>query len=173
MKKKNILFTILAITIFSLLLQLLMSKTGIWINLTSSMPPGIYLQQERSFNKNDYVISCLPKEASVISHERGYLGYGKCYMHTAPVGKKLIALEGDHALIDERGIHINGELLKNTSPMKYDGEGRAMSHAHIKRKLEKNEILLALDNPRSFDSRYFGVVPRENLQAKIVPLYLF
>ena len=173
MKNFKILILVVGIVLLSLFLQLFLSQTGLWINLTSSMPPGIYVQEQSEIKRNDYVISCLPKEVASISYQRGYLGYGNCYLHTAPVGKKLVAMEGDLAQIDYNGIRVNGKLIKGTKPSAFDGKGRIMEIKQFKRKLAKNEILLALENPRSYDSRYFGAISDKELQAKIVPLYLF
>ena len=60
--------------------------TGIWVNLSSSVPPGIYREDGGSISRGDCVLSCIPGSAAYIALERGYVGWGGCPFHTAPVG---------------------------------------------------------------------------------------
>lgn len=173
MKSKFLLKIVFAVIFLSAVVQLFFSYAGMWINLTSSMPPGIYLEKKGEIHRNDYVISCLPSNAAKLGQERRYVGYGNCHLHTAPVGKKMVARAGDHAQIDKDGIRVNGKLLRNTEPSLFDAQKRNLKHFELKRKLEDNEVLLAVEKKNSFDARYFGPSSVADIRSTVEPLYLF
>lgn len=163
-----------AIVAFSATLQFSLYSGGLWINLTSSMPQGIYRQhKDRILHTGDHVLSCIPRKAALEAYARGYLGYGSCSEHTAPVGKKIVAQIGDHVKIDESGISVNGKRLSYTRPSTHDGHGAALEYFAMDRMLVQNELLLASQAFNSFDSRYFGVVNNDSLRGVLTPVYLF
>lgn len=171
---KRVLKIAIAVIVFSAALQGVLYGGGMWLNLTSSMPQGIYRQEPRKTpHPGDHVLSCIPKKAAVEAYTRGYLGFGTCPGHTAPVGKELCAQGGDHVVIDEQGIWVNGILLENTLPRPRDGEGRRMELYAMDRVLEDDELLLASRRPESYDSRYFGTVDGGAVRGVITPIYLF
>lgn len=171
---KRVLKTACAVVIFSAALQAMLYGGGLWLNLTSSMPQGIYRQDtQRTPRTGDRVLSCIPEKAAVEAYARGYLGYGSCPGHTAPVGKEICAQGGDHVVIDRLGIRVNGTILRHTEPRPHDGHGKPLRVYEMDRVLDENELLLASRVPNSFDARYFGTVERDATRGVITPLYLF
>ena len=90
----QILISLFTLTcIFSFLLNYL----NAWINVSSSLPVGIYLikKDDGKPKKGDLVLSCIPKLYANLAFERGYLTSGKCENKIAPVGKYIAAAKGD------------------------------------------------------------------------------
>ena len=173
MKKIKALKMIVAIVSFALALQLVLSSSGIWVNLTSSMPQGVYKSNDDKIQRNDYVLSCLPYDIAPLAKDRGYVGYGQCPANSGLIGKKMLGLPGDLARIDQDGITINGVLLPGTAPKRFDRQGNSLPKIRIDRNLGADEYIIATNKPQSYDSRYFGPVHSEDLKQKIEPLYLF
>ncbi len=173
MSIKKILKLGVTVVSFSVALELVLSSSGIWINLTSSLPQGIYKAKAERPLRNDYVLSCLPESIATTAKKRGYVGYGNCPAGSAPIGKKMIGMPGDLARIDQNGIMINGTLMQGTAPKRFDGSGNTMPSIRIERNLSADEYILATSSPRSYDSRYFGPLRQSDIKEKIEPLYLF
>ena len=173
MSLKKILKLSATVVSFSVALELVLSSSGIWVNLTSSMPQGVYHAKADRPLRNDYVLSCLPEGIAATAKKRGYVGYGSCPAGTSPIGKKMIGMPGDLARIDHNGIMINGVLMQGTAPRRFDGSGNSMPAMRIERNLSADEYILATSSPRSYDSRYFGPVHQSDIRQKIEPLYLF
>ncbi len=146
---------------------------GIWVNLSSSIPPGIYHQAEGAILRGDCVLSCVPSSAAALAYERHYIGYGNCPMSTAPVGKYAVGLPGDQARINQEGIVINGTKLNSTKPLELDIEKRTLEPFMLDRQLSEDEYLLAGKTKESYDSRYFGPVSKKEIKGKIEAVYLF
>lgn len=146
---------------------------GIWVNLSSSVPPGIYREDGGIIARGDCVLSCIPADAAYVALERGYVGWGGCPFHTAPVGKLAAGIPGDKARISKSGIEINGLALAKSTPLAADAEGRKLAPYSLDRTLEDGEYLLAGTSAQSYDSRYFGPAGKDDVKGRIKPLYLF
>ncbi len=146
---------------------------GIWVNLSSSVPPGIYREEEGSIARGDCVLSCIPGSAAYIALERGYVGWGGCPFHTAPVGKLAAGIPGDQARISQSGIEINGQALPKSVPLGADAQGRELAPYSLDRTLKDGEYLLAGTSAQSYDSRYFGPAGKDEIKGRIKPIYLF
>lgn len=76
--------------------------------------------------------------------------------------KRVIAEEGDKLEIDKDKVSINGNILKEDYLLK-DGKECNFS-GRISCVLQKGELFLLGDNRNnSYDSRYFGIVSRNNV----------
>ena len=165
----QILISLFTLTcIFSFLLNYL----NAWINVSSSLPIGIYLikKDDGKPKKGDLVLSCIPKLYANLAFERGYLTSGKCENKIAPIGKYIAAAKGDKVQTASDGIYINGKLIKNSKAQKYDENGFKMFTQSINRTLYDNEILLLNEKENSFDSRYFGIIDTNFIIGKLEPL---
>src|SRR3990167_7537765 len=93
------LFRFVWITGFSLLIILgLLRLSPLRVNLSSSMPIGVYLQLPNDWiDRGDIVAVCLPEAIASEGKEKGYLLSGQCPGDTKPVLKEFIALPGDAA----------------------------------------------------------------------------
>ena len=147
---------------------------GVWVNLSSSMEPGIYREHPLEIpQRGQRVLACLPVPFAILGLERGYLAPGNCPGGSAPAGKRIAGVPGDRVEISGRGIRVNGLMLEQSAPLKRDGAGRALEGAHFSGILNDGQYVLKGRGTSSFDSRYFGAVPREDLIAAIEPLYFF
>lgn len=148
-------------------------KKNFTINVTASMPLGIYRLTEESVQVNDDVILCPPEREGRVGVERGYLLKGECPCGSAPVLKRIVAVPGDQVAINTIGIFVNGELLKNTMPLRTDSLNRRMPTQNLSKQLEANECLVVSHNDaRGFDSRYFGIVGFQQLK-KVKPVWIW
>ena len=138
---------------------------GLRVNPTPSLPKGIY----RVFSDNsgpgapgkgDLVSFCLEGEYAALARERGYLEAGSCPSGLRPLLKRLAGLPGD--FVDPASFPIRS----------VDSQGRPMPSALQAGIIPPGLALVLADHPGSFDSRYFGLIPLENLQ-RVEPVFLF
>lgn len=147
---------------------------GVRVNATKSIPLGIYWITGEPVTKNVYVIFCPPTEESFLeARKRGYLAAGFCDGELGYMMKKVLAAKGDTVLFSESGVQVNGETLPLSARMPADKFGRAMPFPtpgpHL---LKEGDLLLMSDvNPKSFDSRYFGLVNRKQIKSVITPIF--
>ncbi|MCL1603553.1 conjugative transfer signal peptidase TraF [Succinatimonas hippei] len=164
------------ISLFTLVLifSFLLTYLNAWINVSSSLPKGIYLIKNDASapKKGDLVLSCIPNLYADLAFERGYLTSGKCHNKIAPVGKYVAATTGDKVETTLDGIYINKKLIKNSQAQVKDAQGREMFRQNINRMLQANEILLLNEKENSFDSRYFGIVDTKLLIGKLEALVI-
>lgn len=216
---KLVLFCCGALFCLSLISNVLLSLGGFYINISSSLPYGIYkveyrhgiehglfglkgikdrtLQSlfeqslsdehgsalsahivERNLRpeRGELVLACLNARLAAFASERNYLGAGKCPGGYAPVGKKVVALEGDYIAITSKGVLVNGVLQENSQLVAVDGQGRAMpAYCEVggNYRLESDEVLLINEKAQSFDSRYFGPLKSYSIVARLYPYWLW
>ena len=112
------------------------------------MPIGLYqLSQDNYFQKDDLVILY-----SDITH--GFLL------------KKIAATAGDLVNTNREGVHINGISIKNTKVFEFGSHQERLNFTPMNRILEKNEIFVVGEHPKSFDSRYFGAIDINKSRVK-------
>lgn len=120
------------------------------------MPIGLYqLSQDNDFQKDDLVILY-----SDITH--GFLL------------KKIAATAGDLVNTNREGVHINDISIKNTKVFEFGSHQERLNFTPMNRILEKNEIFVVGEHPKSFDSRYFGAIDiNKSRVKKIKPVLIF
>lgn len=145
---------------------------GIRIVFTSSISKGIYFSTRydgKAIARNESVCFYPPRPSWMA--DRTYLGAGE------PICKHTLGLPGD--LVEARGEEIfichaaqceSAGMLKRT-----DSQGRAVQPAFS----SKTVIPLgqyyfgSTEHPRSFDSRYFGLVGASAVTVRITPIWKF
>jgi len=152
--------------------SLLCWLAGIRLNLSGSMPRGIYRIVHERPVRGAIVLACLPPQIAAYAHERGYVPNGSCPDGSAPIGKPVIAAGGDTVVLAEDGVRIGGQLVRNSKPLSRDGKGRPLLHVPLGTYVAGPEEIWLLSNhsERSFDSRYFGPVPRSGVVAIVRPI---
>lgn len=144
------------------------------INVTSSLPYGLYKKVDKTdICKGDIILFCLEGEQAEFAKKRNYLTFGSCPNDMAPIGKKVIATKDDHITLNNEGIKVNGTLLEKTAPLAFDGEGRDLPLKVIDRSLNDNEYFTASQKEDSFDSRYFGVISKSQISGLLIPVFTF
>ena len=124
---------------------------GLRVNLTPSLPKGVYLLCPGTPGKGDLVSFCLEGDFADLARERGYLQAGSCPTGLRPLLKKVAGLPGDA---------IPGDL--HIWPV--DSLGRAVPSALQEGVIPYGMALVLVEHPGSFDGRYFGFVPLESLR---------
>lgn len=167
-------YWLLSISIFTAAVSLAYF-IGIRINTSKSFPPGVYIvSKANTYNKNDLVLFCPPNKAVIQDAiERGYIDTGRCDSGTVPIIKRIVGMSGDYVEFTP-SVKINNSVLPGSIRLKVDGENRALPQLPPFT-VSINSFFAYSDHaPRnSFDSRYFGDVPMENIIGTIRPLVLF
>ncbi len=169
---KKIAKAVMAVGLFMVLIALLFLlffSLGYRLNLTASMPQGVYKITGDKPQRGDTVIFCLDSDNlfTTLAKERGYIGPGSCVGGMQPLLKILVGLPGDTVTVTLKGIVVNGQLLANTVRPKSDSQGRPMPPSL----LQSGDIpqglalVIAQEHGNSFDSRHFGLIPQSGLQV--------
>tara|TARA_R110002126_G_scaffold185860_1_gene334468 strand:+ start:18810 stop:19310 length:501 start_codon:yes stop_codon:yes gene_type:complete len=133
----------------------------VW-NASASAPIGLYRVVSGAPKRGDLVLISPPKSIAKLAAERRYLPLG------VPLIKRIAAVAGDDVCVFDGAIIINGEIA--APRLEVDREGRPMPRWNECRALEADEIFLLLKPADSFDSRYFGPVPRAQIIGRLAPL---
>lgn len=145
---------------------------GLRLNISGSIAPGVYRLSMAPPIRGSLVLVCLPAVTAGFARERGYLGRGSCTDGSSPVGKTVVALERDTVDVYATGISVNGHMLPNSRARDRDSRGRLLPRMQHGRYLVQDGVvwLLSTYSESSFDSRYFGAVPRKNIIASLRPV---
>jgi conjugative transfer signal peptidase TraF len=151
---------------------LLGDRLGLRINLTRSIPIGLYQQIDAPIARGALVEACLPQDIATLGRKRGYLRGGSCPDGTEPVGKTVAAVTGDTVELTDQALIVNATKLPDSATLDIDREGRAMhKFPRGTYAVAADEVwLVATSNPRSWDSRYYGPIPLENIRSAVRPL---
>ena len=100
---------------------------------------------------------------------------GTSIISDEPVAKLIAALPGDTVRLSDQALIVNGAEFPASASATTDREGRAMHKfprgTYI---VSPHEAwLISTFNPRSWDSRYYGPIPLENIRSVVRPLLTF
>ena len=169
MRFKIIIALIISFSIFSTISYIL----GYRLNLSSSIPPGIYkLDKKATYTKGDLVIFCLSEKEAKYAKMKGYIGMGiVCPAFSVPLTKYITAAAGDSISIDS-DIIINGKDVLNSVVLKTDHEGHQTKRIKYHNRILKEDeyILFSNYNPNSYDSRYYGIIHHNQIIGKSSPI---
>lgn len=153
----------------------LLHTIGYRINLTESIPIGLYRITSAAPIKNAFVIFCPDDRKSFrLARDRGYIdpalycdGYG--YLM-----KKVVAVSGDTLSVTNTGVFVNNTLIPYSKPKLQDGMNRALPQWQvINYQLQKNEIMtMTSQSEWSFDGRYYGLVHTRQIKGVITPIWV-
>jgi conjugative transfer signal peptidase TraF len=136
---------------------------GVRLNMTESLPVGVYWVSHQPIARGAYVRFCPPAEgAFALARERGYLGPGYCPSGYVPMIKRVGGMQGDSVAVGDDGTQIDGRLLPLSVRWQADPLGRPLpkpGQSHYL--LQPAQLWVISDtNNQSFDSRYFGPIDR-------------
>jgi conjugative transfer signal peptidase TraF len=146
---------------------------GLRFNLTASLPLGIYRVSSEPPSRGSIVQVCLDSATADFAQARGYLGPGACKSGVRPLGKIVLAVEGDVVTFEQDRIRVNGEGVANSETASKDSRGRALPHyAWGEHRMGPGELwLFSPYHRKAFDSRYFGPVRVSQAVSVIEPLW--
>lgn len=147
---------------------------GLRLNLTASIPVGIYDSVHGNPTRGSIVLVCLPSEVAALALERGYLSRGgTCPGGAVPVGKPILAMYGDTVIVTDTGLVVNSVVVPNTAALSRDRAGRLLPRLLPgKYPVGPGQLWLASTySASSFDSRYFGPVDGKQVRRQIRELW--
>lgn len=153
------------LVLFSVAILILRSiGFGLSYQDSTSMPEGWYLTYPIvSLKKGDIVIFEPPKVLDQFMIKRHWIDKGMNML------KPIRAMAGDRVCIKHHHLFINE--MRVAPVFKEDTHGKPLPHLTLCEILKPGAFLLISTKiPNSFDSRYFGPVPRSRLIAKAVKL---
>lgn len=135
-----------------------------YTNSSPSIPRGFYLRVPMiSIDRQDYVVYKPPAECVAIAMSKGWIT-NPDVLFVKHVG----GLDGDmYEVSYEKGFYINHKYHGHISDK--DALGQAIPYKEGQYIISGSKFLPLGDNPRSFDGRYTGTVPMENIRAKVIP----
>lgn len=168
-KKPNMAMLFVAIILaFLLAAYFSVQHFGFRINLTNSMKEGIYkVDDSAPIMRGSTVEVCLPLNIAKRAFDRGYIGKGRCDSGYTPLVKKVIAIPQDTVSIYSNGMVVNNKFY-SAPQSKVDSKGRVLRAKTIHDKAINGYLVYGSNNlKKSWDSRYFGVLPRANIMGVV------
>lgn len=130
----------------------------VW-NASASAPIGAYaIANPKGAGTGDMVIARTPAPWVRFAGERSYIPVG------VPLVKRVAASSGDTVCAIGGRIFVNGRPAAERRRL--DGFGRLLPWWTGCIALGRDHVLLLMDNPQSFDGRYFGPTRREDIVGK-------
>jgi len=153
---------------------------GVRLCLTPSIPLGVYQTVEGAAPAPGVVVMvCLTEPTASLAAKRGYIARGRptqtgdgCPDGLEPLGKRVLANGGDTVAVADRGLAVNGRPVPRTARLPRDSYGRPLPlyPAGVYVVHAGDLWVVATDSRRSFDSRYFGPLPKRNVLAVLRPI---
>ena len=146
------------------------SAAGLKLNLTGSLPVGVYRAVRGAPTRGALVLVCLPPRVAAFASARGYVPRGgACQSGLVPIGKRIVAIAGDTVTVTPTGILVNGVSAPNSQGLSTDRKGRPLPQLrHGRYVVRQGTVWIASSYSRfSFDSRYFGAVETEQVLTRI------
>jgi len=150
------------------------SLAGFHLNLTGSLPVGLYRRAPGPLVRGSLVLVCLPARVAAFARARGYVPRGGvCPGGVLPVGKPVLALPGDTVTVTRSGLLVNGVAVPNSVALATDQRGRPLPGLAPGSHVVRAGTLWVVSGfaRRSFDSRYFGPVALEAVRSRVRPVW--
>lgn len=150
----------------------LAAALGFRLNVTGSMPVGIYRTAARpqQFKRGMLVEACAPRGAGRFGMSRDYISAGPCPDGSEPLLKRVVAVAGDTVGESDQGVVVGRALLANSKPLHQDLAGRPLRPWRFGSiMLPRCTIWLQSESARGWDSRYWGPVQTQNVLAVVTP----
>ena len=157
----------------TIIFGMILCYTNLLINVTPSIPYGIYLKCGNKINVGDYVSFCLAPELQKFGLQRGYLEPGKACNGSTSLVKKVIALPYDKVTLSESQIIVSGKVFHYATA----------SHDSLQRSLKGYTagtytddcywVVGDYDVNHSWDSRYYGCIQPQQIISKVKPILIW
>ncbi len=130
---------------------------SIGVNPTQSQPYRFFLVlKDRPFGRGDLIAFRFPGSE--------YYPEGSLFV------KEIEGIPGDHLDIrEDRTVWLNGEFLDHVRAA--DSKGRAVQPFLFSGIIPEGHYFLYAPVPNSYDSRYYGLIGKERIVGKVIPLF--
>ena len=148
-------------------------QAGFRINTSPSIPLGIYRTTTSPLSVGSYVLLCPEnKEPFITAQKRDYIGAGYCPGGLGYMFKRVAALPNDIITTTANGMYINGKLYPDSKPFHHDALNRMLPiwHANQTRLKAGEVVLMTQGDKNSFDARYFGPLPQQQIVSVVRPV---
>ncbi|HAT9660781.1 TPA: conjugative transfer signal peptidase TraF [Legionella pneumophila] len=173
MKKLSIIIAIFLIN--TIATGSLFHSMGFRINLTESIPVGLYRITGTEPLKNAYVIFCPDDRQSFrLAKNRGYIDHGLYCNGYGYLMKKVVAVSSDILSVTNEGVYVNQMLIPYSKPKLQDGMNRTLPQWQVMNyQLQEDEIMtMTSQSEWSFDGRYYGLVQTRQIKGMITPIWV-
>jgi conjugative transfer signal peptidase TraF len=155
---------IFIIALISLAAAYTLYLMGLRLNMSGSVPNTVYfLDASATVKRGDYVKVCLNTSTAQLAYQRGYIDKGTCPNGYEPLLKKVIGVPNDVASIYHNGMVVNDDFYP-APQSKTDTKGRILTAQNMKDQKLTGYLLYGNgDYVHSWDSRYFGQVPKSEI----------
>ncbi|WP_449472572.1 S26 family signal peptidase [Sphingobium chungangianum] len=134
-------------------------------NASASAPIGLWqVTPDAPLRRGDMVV------ARLAGPWRGFAARRQYLPTNVPLIKRVVAEPGDEICATGADVFVNGRRAAIGRAV--DGSGRPMPRWYGCRVLRDGALLLLMDDPASFDGRYFGPTARNDIIGKAAPLWL-
>lgn len=156
-----------------LVLTILVYVFQLKINLTESIRVGVYAKSFGAIHRGDLVALCLLDKDKQLGLAHHYLIPGMQCNGSMPLLKQVIAVPGDHVQLTADFIEVNGKRYVYVTELK-DHLGQILNSYPKGDYLDSQGYWLVGNHSlHSWDSRYWGPLPRSQILYKIRPLLTF
>ena len=148
-------------------------QSGYRVNMTASMPRGIWQETHESIERGSFVFECLPPDLAAFGKERGWFEGGDCPTGIEPILKQVAGIPGDTVDLADEYVAVNDMLILGTATHNVDSKKRPLPA--IPRgvfTLKDGEFFLVGWEKKSWDSRYTGPALRENIRSTARPVWV-
>jgi conjugative transfer signal peptidase TraF len=152
------------------------TQFGIMINTSPSMPLGLYFRIHSAIHRGDIVATCLTLENTQLGLQRHYLKTGQICHGASPLIKQVIAVPGDFVTLTDEYLSVTNKLTNNRyfyRTFYQDRHGKKLRVYPRGKFFSDGYWLLGTHNRYSWDSRYWGPIPRELIIARLIPLLVW
>ena len=159
MKKLSVIISIFLISL--IVVAALFHGIGFRINLTESIPIGLYRIDSKAPIKNSYVIFCPDDRKSFrLARDRGYIDHG-------------LYCNG-YGYLMNKGVFVNHILTPYSKPKLQDGMKRSLPQWQVMNyQLQNDEVMtMTSQSEWSFDGRYYGLVHTGQIKGMITPIWV-
>lgn len=158
-RKTALFFVFLVVTFYCLYIA------GFRFILTDSEPVGLYhIENADRIERGDLVAACPPAGVTKPAKTRGYVFVaGKCPGRGVPFLKPVVAVPGDFVQVDSKGVHVNFNLVPNSSPKPTDTKGAPVPGMIGFPGISDGYWLVSSFSSISYDSRDWDPVKRKDI----------
>lgn len=153
---------------------------GIIFTYTGSVPIGFYkiVEDRSTLQRGDVVSFCLSDNVAKMGLSREYIKSGICANGSEELIKEIIAVPGNHVRVTTNRLIVSDGIMSQS----YNAPTTIIDKHHLSvyrfihngPYIAKGYWVYGYGDPRnSWDSRYYGEIPRSNIKHRLVALWQF